>query len=511
MKYILHFLLLVFTMPVLSYAQILDSTFGINGISRVGFSPSYHSELQQSVLHPDGKISSVGFSGAVGFTSHILVSRHLSTGVLDSSFNGDGSLVFSYGGNNEQARALALLQSGNLLVGGVSSGKPALAMLKPDGSFDASFNNSGIKLIDLGIGNGGRINKIIQQSDGKLLAIGYGYNGSDFDMLVCRLFPNGSLDSSWGQNGIGLYPTGTYNNFCNDAALQSTGKIILAGYSSTATDYVTVVRLNTNGSVDSSFGVNGRYHQSIGSSLNELTSIFILPNDDVLLAGSISGSPLFTIDHLTIKLKENGSTDNTFGNMGVSIHDIRNTEDQSYCLYVYPDGSFLQSGFSYNTSGLTDFVCFKNKANGSLDSSFGTNGIYIVPFGGTSWIKSILMQPDGKIILCGQSSTTLASMGEFTLLRLKSNNPTSTSQQEAAQHKIAVFPNPTNGILHVQFTNTHSKRVNYVLLDLFGKAILEDELADGGDKIDISKLTKGTYILRIVNPEVKTSILVLRE
>jgi hypothetical protein len=98
MKYILHFLLLVFTMPVLSYAQILDSTFGINGISRVGFSPSYHSELQQSVLHPDGKISSVGFSGAVGFTSHILVSRHLSTGVLDSSFNGDGSLVFSYGG-----------------------------------------------------------------------------------------------------------------------------------------------------------------------------------------------------------------------------------------------------------------------------------------------------------------------------------------------------------------------------------------------------------------------------
>lgn len=473
-------------------AQIPDSSFGVNGLARYRFSNSYHSELQNSVLHPDGKVSSVGFSGAVGFTSHILVSRHLSTGVLDSTFNGDGSLVFSYGGNNEQARALVLLQNGSLLVGGVSSGKPAMALLKPDGSFDASFNNSGLMSIDLGVGNGGRINKLLQQSDGKILAIGYGYNGFDFDMMVCRLFPNGALDTTWAQNGIGLYPTGTYNNFCNDGAFQSNGKLIMAGYSTSSSDYVTVLRLTTNGHVDSTFGVNGRYHQSIGSSLNELTSVRILPNDDLLLAGAISGSPLSTIDHLTLKLNANGSTNNAFGNMGVSIHDIRNTEDQSYALHTYSDGSYIQSGFSYNTSGITDFVCYKCKPDGSRDSSFGVNGVYILPFGGTSWVKSILMQSDGKLLLCGQSSSTLASMGEFTLLRLKSLTATNLNEYDLWSQDLIVYPNPAQNYLHVNCVPC-GQRVREITIHDFSGRVISKKGNVQNEMIDISSLIPGVY------------------
>lgn len=488
----LHFLLLAFALPFLSNAQIPDSSFGVYGIARHSFSNSFHSELQSSILHPDGKISSVGFSGAVGFTSDILVSRHLSSGVLDSTFAGDGSLVFTYGGNNEQARALALLQNGNLIIGGISSGKPVMAMLKPDGSFDATFNNSGIKLIDLGIGNGGRINKIIQQSDGRILAIGYGYNGFDFDMMVCRLYANGDLDTSWAQNGIGFYPTGTYNNFCNDALHQSNGKLILAGYSSSASDYVTVLRLTTNGLIDSTFGVNGRYHQSIGSSLNEINAIRLLPNDDILLAGSISGSPLSTIDNLTLKLLANGSTDNNFGNMGVAINDIRNTEDQSYALHVNSDGSFIQSGLSYNTSGITDFVCYKCKPNGSRDSSFGVNGVYLLPFGGTSWIKSILMQTDGKMLLCGQSSSTSASMGEFTLLRLKASNATNLSEYISTNNEWIVYPNPAQNSLQIDCLPCEQKSIQISIYDMSGRLLLKEKILQNS-AMDITSLLPGIY------------------
>lgn len=486
---------LVLTARLLN-AQIPDSSFGVNGIVRYGFSNSYHSELQKSVLHPDGKISSVGFSGAVGFTSHILLSRHLSSGALDSSFNGDGSLVFSFGGNNEQARSLALLQNGNVMVGGVSNGKPVLAVLKPDGSFDAAFSNSGIKWIDLGIGNGGRINKIIQQTDGKILAMGYGYNGFDFDMMVCRMLTNGDLDTGWAQNGIGLYPTGTYHNFCNDAALQSNGKLVIAGYSSSASDYVTVMRLTSNGLVDSSFGVNGRYHQNIGSSINELAAVQILSNDDLLLAGSISGSPLSTIDHLTIKLKSNGSTDHTFGNMGVSINDVRNTEDQTYGLHVNSDGSFFQSGFSYNTSGITEFVCFKCKQNGSIDSSFGVNGIYIFPFAGNGWIKSILKQSDGKLLFCGQSSSTLASMGEFTLLRLKSTVANNVNEHEMSIKGVTIYPNPSMSFLNVRCLPCEQNPMQILLGDNSGKMILKKWIQQN-ERLDLSGLKSGIYQISI--------------
>lgn len=506
---ILAILILIITHSNLSYTQSIDSSFGDNGIVRTSFSTSFNSELQSAVLHSDGRISCVGFSGTTGFTSHILVSRYKSNGTPDSTFSGDGTTIFSYGGTNEQARSIIVLQNGNVLIGGGSSGKSAFAMIKPDGNLDAGFNSSGIMILNLGAGIGSRINKLIQLSDGKILGIGSAYNGFDFDMFACRINLNGSLDSSFAQNGIGFYPTGVYNNFGNDAALQSNGNIVIAGFSTSSSDYMTVIRLNTNGSIDSSFAINGRYHVSIGSSLNELNAINVLPNDDIVLAGSISGAPLSSINHITLKLKANGSTDNTFGNQGVVITDTRNTEDASYAIRVMSDGSILQSGFSYNLTGITEINAFRLKPNGILDSTFGINGHFLFPQGGTSWVKNLLLQPDGKLLLCGQSSSSLSAMADFFVLRFKSNVTTGIGKFD--DHSLRIYPNPCSNVLHIENHDLNSADyLQFQILTLHGR-IMASGLFNLKTEIALDLLPAGVYSLLLQKGTASKALKIIKQ
>ncbi|MBB4801040.1 putative delta-60 repeat protein [Flavobacterium nitrogenifigens] len=226
-------------------------------------------------------------------------------GKVDTSFNTIDNGEFGDGFNNA-VRTLQIQRDGNLIVGGdyISlNGIPVsyLTRLNPDGSIDESFNT--------GTGFNGKIYSSYLQPDGKIIIGGSftAYNGISAGRII-RLNPDGSYDSSFNTS------TGATTGIIYDIALQSDGKIIMVG-SFTKYNSVTVnriARLLPNGALDSSFLTNN------GSALN-ITHVKILPSEKIVLTGNFTvfnGTPANRI----IRLNNNGSYDSSF-NSGAGFDD----------------------------------------------------------------------------------------------------------------------------------------------------------------------------------------------
>ncbi|MGC7380964.1 delta-60 repeat domain-containing protein, partial [Xanthomonas citri pv. citri] len=130
------------------------------------------------------------------------------------------------------------------------------------------------------------------QPDGKILLAGYGNDGNNYDnFLLVRLNTNGSIDSSFDGDGKLLISVGSFNDRAYSIAIQSDGKVLLAGGSAksyyNANFDFSVVRLHNNGSLDSSFGTNGKMLIPITFANDYVNSIAIQPDGKILLAGKI--------------------------------------------------------------------------------------------------------------------------------------------------------------------------------------------------------------------------------
>jgi len=226
-------------------------------------------------------------------------------GKVDNSFNTIDNGEFG-DGFNATVQTLQIQRDGNLIVGGeyvTLNGIPVsyLTRLNPDGSIDESFNT--------GTGFNGKVYSSYLQADGKIIVGGSftTYNGINAGRII-RLNPDGSYDSSFNTS------VGATTGIIHDIALQLDGKIIIVGsftkYNSTTVNRV--ARLLPNGALDSSFLTNA------GSSVN-ITQVKVLPNEKIILTGNFTlfnGTPANRI----IRLNNNGSYDSSF-NTGTGFDD----------------------------------------------------------------------------------------------------------------------------------------------------------------------------------------------
>ena len=134
------------------------------------------------------------------------------------------------------------------------------------GDLDLTFGNGGKVLTPIGSGNDYSFGAAIQ-SDGKIVLAGESFNGTDRDFALARYNSDGSLDSSFGSGGKVVTPIGNQDESAGDIAIQADGKIIIAGYSINANSLVdfALARYNTNGSLDTSFGSGGKVITPFGS------------------------------------------------------------------------------------------------------------------------------------------------------------------------------------------------------------------------------------------------------
>ncbi|MEH2128641.1 DUF4347 domain-containing protein, partial [Nostoc sp.] len=319
--------------------------------------------------------------------------------VLDDSFDSDGKVTTDIGTNTTDiAYSIALQDDGKILVAGVSNSNFAVVRYNSNGSLDTSFGTAGTVINNLGSTD--IAYSIALQDDGKILVAGV----SSSNFAVLRYNSNGSLDTSFGTAGKVINNLGS-SDIAYSVALQDDGKILLAGVSNSN---FAVLRYNSNGSLDTSFGTAGKVITNLGST--DIARSIALQDDGKILVAGVSNN-----NFAVVRYNSNGSLDTSFGTAGTVINNLGST-DIAYSIALQDDGKILLVGVSNN-----NFAVVRYDSNGSIDTSFGTAGKVITNLGGTDIAYSVSVQANGKIIVAGSSKNN------FAVLRYNSNGSLDTS------------------------------------------------------------------------------------
>ena len=253
--------------------------------------------------------------------------------------------------------------------------------------------------------------KMVLQKDDKLVFVADAVDSATTNNLinVSRLSADGTIDKTFGKNGV------TTLNFSGDEAnstcitVQADGKILISGLYSQGTngdDYqVLLVRLNANGSLDGNFGTSGILNIGNPLSLEIATSIQLVANGKILIGGIIQGTTdEFTLPML-MRLNPNGSLDYTFATNGIYKYDgaLSNTPTK-FLFNMAQDkvGNIFAAGESSNAQGEYKGFMIKTNINGTLDNTFGTNGIVEIGDDNADdavYFSNLKVQADGKIVV----------------------------------------------------------------------------------------------------------------
>jgi uncharacterized delta-60 repeat protein len=219
-----------------------DLGFGIGGVTTTDFSDESYDEPYAVVLQPDGKVVLAGYTNSGGGpgvlfgADQLALARYLPNGLLDPSFGQEGKVVFDAGSLDERLLALALAPDGSLVAGGYTNGERRgdllLARVRPDGSLDTRFGNTGkgFSINDLGT-NSERISSLVLEPNGKIVAGGQTAVFDNADFAVFRYDPDGAFDRSFGRGGLATFDFGGREDRVHAIALQPDGKIVAVGQS----------------------------------------------------------------------------------------------------------------------------------------------------------------------------------------------------------------------------------------------------------------------------------------
>lgn len=268
-------------------------------------------------------------------------------------------------------------------------------------ALDQSFGTNG--KVTTGGPNPEEARSIAIQSDGKIVVAGSG-TGSNTDFSVARYLANGTLDTSFGGTGFGL--TDLQGNTDNGmaVAIQSDGKILMTGDSTGPGGFVSfaTVRYLSDGSLDATFGTGGKVITQFTPGLNFAKSVVVQPNGKIIVAGHVQNPGLF--DFGIVRYEANGTLDTTFGIGGKVITDLLGSHDFALSAKLQADGKIVVSGQSRNGTDW-DFAAVRYNVDGSLDATFNGTGKATADVSGPSEsVSGSAIQPDGKIIIVGMSA-----------------------------------------------------------------------------------------------------------
>ncbi|HZH35401.1 MAG TPA: LamG-like jellyroll fold domain-containing protein, partial [Pyrinomonadaceae bacterium] len=255
----------------------LDGTFGSGGkvLSVIGSSLGSSSSV---AVQSDGKIIVSGSA-----SSSKVLARYNSDGSPDTTFGTNGVLAVPVAGK------VALQTDNKIVIGGSvisgSTSQMALARYNSDGSPDTTFGTNGLAATSVGTANSSAVSFAIQ-ADGKIVAAGFASNGSNNDFALARFDANGALDTTYGTEGKVLTPIGNSGEIVRSATIQSDGKIVAVGESYNGSyNSFAAARYNPNGVLDTTFGTGGKIVTPMGNSNSLARSAAIQSNGKIVVAG----------------------------------------------------------------------------------------------------------------------------------------------------------------------------------------------------------------------------------
>ncbi len=289
------------------------------------------------------------------------------------------------------------------------------------------MNGYGKSITDFGADDGGYT--ICLQVDGKILVAGYSRSGSNSDFALVRYNTDGSFDESFSGDGKLTTDFGGAVDLCLNLTLQSDGKILAAGASDSR---FALARYNTDGTLDTSFSDDGQVKTDIVCVTTAVLSSFYAymsvaqVDGKILLAGGSNNH-----DFVLVRFNMDGTLDSTFSDDGQLTTDFENGYDQANSLIVQPDGKILVAGSTSTDVQMLNFALVRYNTDGALDTTFSDDGKLTTDFvvGDCSWSagESVTLQPDGKILVAGMTYNASAWRYDFALARYNIDGTLDTS------------------------------------------------------------------------------------
>ena len=432
LKILVVFIFLFIFSTNIALAILIDTSFGTGGKTTTTFSGN---AVPNKVLtQTNGKFLVAGYRWNASGNRDWVVARYNVDGNIDVSFDGDGILLRDFG-NHDVIFALANQDDNKIIVGGYST--PGftwtLSRYNTDGSQDITFGSGGTVTYIQGL-----IMDLVLQPDGKIIAVGYfvGFSGGHDDVAIVRYNSDGSLDPTFGGgDGIVITPIGPTNDRGGAVALQPDGEIVVLGsFDAGGHDEVFLARYNDDGSMDNTFGIDGKTITHFGGS-NGAYDVALDSDNNIIITGVvlIGGAR----DTFVARYNTNGVLDASFDDDGKVVHSFSSGNDWANSLVLQPNGKIIVAGTNdVGGSVWQDFMFARFNIDGSLDTTFGTNGLFTTPIGsGYDEIRSTLLQPDGKIIAVG--NTHNGSYNDWVIARFSdeeagANLPVPSFKQNAS-------------------------------------------------------------------------------
>lgn len=477
-------------------SQTLDTTFGTNGVVVTDLTTQVDA-IGDLVVRDNGKIVASGIGG-----SFISLTQYLSNGTIDNSFGNNGKLVTNFRSSfvNGAFSPIAIQPDGKILLcvnNNIQNvNNLVLARYNANGTaLDSSFGTNGIINNNLfnGFGNSRSITDMDLLSDGKIIVT---VNTSINKILLYRFNSDGTLDLTFGLNGISsiTVPVDYTYFYSSDTSINANGNIVLL---TSITDSMysninfAIVQLNPEGIINIDFGNNGIVIGDLGTTNNDYPKDIRLQDNGKIIVSGFTMMTSSNRNFIIMRYNANGSLDTSFNTTGITTLSIGGSNTNMIeDLFIDSNGKIAVIGSIGH-----DFACLRLNDDGTIDASFGLNGIYKKDFGNASYDygTKIYQQSDGKYVIAGYTSF-FCSDRAFGLTRISSTQSLNSDEFENSNETVKIYPNPTTSIVNVN-CNTTIHRLE--LFDIQGRILETNLVQESNSKIDVSSRPKGVYFLKI--------------
>ncbi len=326
--------------------------------------------------------------------------RAAAVGLLDPAFGTGGKLVvpaLTLGGQTPATDPPVVLADGRALTSGTVGDQFFLARWSNGFSLDTSFSGDGEATASFTGNDEG--NAVAVQPDGKIVEVGKAGNAFG----VARFNPDGTLDTTFDVDGLAVASFGQVFAKADAVAIQADGRIVAAGDIS---GRFAIARFTAGGALDTTFSGDGLDRQEADGADN----VLIQPDGRILAEG--------TSDFSAVRYNADGTLDTGFGGDG-KVATVTAAVDSSCGMALQPNGRIVLAG-----STGSDVALMRLNANGTPDASFGTGGKATVDLGGNEQGCGVALQRDGKIVYGGITTVHPDHSGidsDFAILRFEAD------------------------------------------------------------------------------------------
>jgi|GEM_PF-1556241 len=424
-----------------------DNAWGAAGIKDIYYS-GINLNLNSIAKDSSGRIICAGNIWDGG-TNDALVLRLDSIGNLDPSFNG-GIVTFANmaGGTTQYAQSVYCVNDSAYIAGtainAVSRSQGFIIKLDDKGDPDPAFNNNGMYMLSelRGAGSDVYMNAVIADNFGRVNFAGSSWNGTDEKMFAgsiisaCNPAPTPTntplpcvdKDISFSPSGIRVFDSTFGYDTGYDLTTDRNGKILVCGAmtNSMGGQDMAVIRYNNDGTIDTSFGINGiASYNGAADGPDAAYNVIALPDGKILVCGETDWDATAAVnyDMIAWRLNEDGTPDNTLSGNGRIEYGRGYGQDCAYGISVDSMGRIIISGYSEGGATGQDGIIRRYLPDGSSDMSFNGSGQFIFDISGQEKFMNTVILPDNSIVTAGEAFNGFGSM---ILVKLKPDGTTDT-------------------------------------------------------------------------------------